>query len=195
MSTTELLRIMDLIKAIEGEMKNPNEDSVAMLGVHGISAASVALQLASQKQGYLMMSDQRKTEEEKFVYEPREDLAEFLKDVVGVCEATRCEYSYLWKEFHYDRKDETKWSWKENLSGISEIVGYIGDMPINVSLSTAIVNGQKILFYDGISQVVDHVMIRKWLEIVLPDTCWAAAERTGRFNHTDATNFCNIIKR
>lgn len=115
------------------------------------------------------------------------EMTEFLNGVVGVVEANSYERLCLWKEY----TEELKKRWKDNRSGFSEVIGYLADMPVCISLFTSEVDGHKILFIDATSQVIDHRMIDKWLIETMPKS---AFKDDGRFvNKTDAMNFHNIF--
>ena len=114
------------------------------------------------------------------------DLARFLAGVVGVIDATRCEQSYIYE--HATRHGAV---WKSDNVGRGVPVGFVGDDPVYVSLSTATVNGGKVLFYEATSKVVDHDLVRAWLEKHLP----ATARVDGQLNHSDATNWHNVLPR
>jgi hypothetical protein len=81
--------------------------------------------------------------------------------------------------------------WVENFLGYSETLGRLADMPVCVSLRTAVVRGHKLLFIDPTSQVVDHRLIDEWLEEWLPPT----ARRGSVVNKVDAANFHNVFPR
>lgn len=115
------------------------------------------------------------------------ELETFLFCVMGAVEATSYEQLCLWQEHHQTAHR----AWIENNMGLSVTVGHVGDMPVNISLSTAIVSGHKVLFYDDISQVVDHEMIEEWLKKNLPAS---AHTPDGRLNKTNAMNFLNIFR-
>ena len=113
---------------------------------------------------------------------------EFLRGTAGVIEATTCEHQYLWQEFTTESAD-----WVSDMAGIEVTVGGIGDMPVYISLRCAVIRGHKIVFYHATSQVVDHRMIREWLDMHMPQS---AFDREGeRLNRTDATNFYNVFPR
>ena len=118
---------------------------------------------------------------------PDEELRKFLDGVVGVCEATSCEYHYVWEHWH------ERVEWKQNNMGLGETVGTLDDRPVHISLRTAEIDGKKILFWEATSQVVDHEMIRKWLQKNLPITAFREGDPRQGVNQTDATNFHIIV--
>jgi len=111
------------------------------------------------------------------------EMTEFLKGVAGVCEATRCEQSHIWERWH------ERLEWKDNPMGYGETVGHLADMPVHISLTTAVIGGRKILFWHATSQVVDHRMIDKWLNENLPVTAFRDGDPRKGIFRTDATNF------
>lgn len=109
---------------------------------------------------------------------------EFLQGVIGVVEATSFEYHQLWKDW------EDKSTWKSNNSGYGQVIGYLDSRPVFLSLRTAIIVGQKVLFIEPTSEVVDWKLIDTWLLVNLPET----AMIDKRINRTDAMNFTNVFR-
>lgn len=120
---------------------------------------------------------------------PDDQLIKFLDGVVGCVEANSNERSNLW-ERNSKREDDRKKTWEENSSGLGVCVGIIGDFQVYISMTTAVIDGQKILFYDGTSRVVDHEMIRSWLKDCLPKTAFDG----DKLNNTDAQNFHCVFR-
>ena len=118
---------------------------------------------------------------------PDKERTDFLEGVVGVCEATSCEYHYVWEHWH------ERVEWKQNNVGLGEVVGHLDGRPVFLSLRTAMIDGKKILFWDATSQVVDHEMIRKWLQENLPVSAFRDNDPRRGVNQTDATNFHIIV--
>ena len=80
-------------------------------------------------------------------------------------------YSYL-KNLHEKAKVQAKKiaeknryrvNWEQVYEGHWIEIGKIGNRPVAIEFSFAIIEGKKIAFYNGCSQVVDHKMIKKWL--------------------------------
>lgn len=115
-----------------------------------------------------------------------EHLTKFFEGVVGVVEANSFERMMLWKE----NQDIGKRTWVENNSGYGVTVGEVAGDPVFLSVLTAQVDGHKLLFIDPTSQVVDHRLVRKWLDKNLPQSAFRA---DGLLNITDAMNFANIF--
>lgn len=110
--------------------------------------------------------------------DPTDDkkVGKFLDGAVGAIEATSAEYSLLWDRL----RNEV--SWDSNLSGMMLTIGELAGCPVSLSLHTAVVGGRKIVFYNACSQVVDHKMVREWMDRVLPDV-----------PHTDADNAYSVL--
>lgn len=124
----------------------------------------------------------------------QEDVDDFLKDTHGIVEANSFEQLCLWRDYvgwttpRYDRS-----KWIENLSGLFLHIGNLGDMPVTLSLFSAIINGKKIVFWDSPSQVVDHRLIEQWFETNLPK-CAFRKDNDSLPNRADAMNFHNIFR-
>jgi hypothetical protein len=104
--------------------------------------------------------------------------------ISGIVEANSFETMCLWQRW----KDNGK-SWVSTGHGYGPKVGTYGDMPVCISLLTAMVEGQKILFVDPTSQVTDHRLIEAWLKANVP----SALRKDGYLNKTDAMNFANAV--
>ncbi len=122
----------------------------------------------------------------------KEDAALF-KDVVFIVEATSCEYMSLWREYHYSSRpglDDNGLplilSWEEVGMGHAITIGEVDKRPNVISIRYAILNGKRVMFYYGCSQVVDHQMIRNWLEMHASHLTY---DNGHRWAHTNATNF------
>ena len=57
------------------------------------------------------------------------------------------------------------------------------------------VGGHKILFVDPTSRVVDHEMIRAWLQANAPVTAFHGCDPRKGLNIVDAGNFHNVLPR
>lgn len=89
-----------------------------------------------------------------------DDKEKKLKETVYFCEATGYEQLSIWREEH-ERHD-----WVQDMSGFSQVIGYIDKKrkkPVNVSFSFAVVDGQRICFYEAISRYVDHKMVEEFI--------------------------------
>lgn len=116
----------------------------------------------------------------------KRELDRYLEGVTGVVEATDFERQCLW-QLHTDHGRK----WESSGHGLMCGVGKLADMPITISLITATVDGEKILFFDSPSRVVDHRQVDAWLVANMPES----ARRDGRINRSDATNFHNVLRR
>ncbi len=118
-----------------------------------------------------------------------EQHAEFFTDVVFLIEATSHEYMSLWQDFSSEA-DRPRWpkrvlSWKQESVGSMPQVGWIGNRPIFVSIKYARLNGHRVMFYHGCSELVDHKMIEQWLRHF--------TEKTIGWKHCDSGNFHNCL--
>ena len=109
---------------------------------------------------------------------------DFLKDVVSVVEANTFEDFTLWEKWH------AKVDWVQNASGTGVTVGRLADMPVFISLITAVVNKKKVLFIHPTSQVVDWRLIEDWLHANMPN-CTERLEDKVRVH--SAQNFHNVV--
>jgi hypothetical protein len=118
----------------------------------------------------------------------REELDKFLEGVVGIVEdATSLGASYIYEKVtERDGRD----AYKQGGYGLMHTVGEVGDMPVCVSLNCNHIRGHKILFVEATSRVVDHKMIRDWIEAVAPKTAY---DKHGRLNISDENNWPNAI--
>ena len=79
-----------------------------------------------------------------------------LKDIEGIVEATNFETLCLYEKY----KDD----WKQINSGTFVTVAKVENRPICLSLTVNFVKGNKILFIEPTSQLIDWKLINKWLE-------------------------------
>lgn len=115
--------------------------------------------------------------------------AELFKDVEFVIEATSTEQHYLWCE--NDRNEyNRKVTWVEVSMGHAIPIGSLDGRPVNVSLSYAVLNGVRVMFYYGVSQVVDHKMIEEWLRYHTENLRYGG----GRWSRCDAMNFAHCLQ-
>jgi hypothetical protein len=117
------------------------------------------------------------------------EIEDYLHGVTGVIEATNDEKHYVWER----NKRGPNYPWSDTGSGYLATVGNVGDRPICISLLTTTINGGKILFYHATSSLVDHDMIREWLEKSLPVTAFRDRDPRKGLNHTDSTNWVHAI--
>lgn len=117
-----------------------------------------------------------------------DEIVAYLANVEAVCEATNFEKHSLWKEFTENRNPD---NWDDAGQGYLKTVGHIDEHPVCISLLTATIQDRIFLFYHATSRFVDHDMVRKWLEENLPAS---AFKSPGYLNHSDATNFWNLVK-
>lgn len=85
-------------------------------------------------------------------------------------EATPAEAHDLWERFHEGL------AWEQVMSGHGVTLGHIDNRPIFLSINWVLINGHPIAIYTAESQVVDHLMVEKYIK-----------SNCGR--STDVTNF------
>lgn len=120
---------------------------------------------------------------------PDAEMTKFLEGVVGVVEADNYGKHMLWVE---NSRRDTPLTWVQNCHGYLLTIGMLDDMPVCISLFTAVIDGHKLLYLEATSTVVDHRMIDDWLKKNLPES---AFQPGGEFvNSTDAMNFHNIFR-
>lgn len=108
----------------------------------------------------------------------------FLKTEFVVA-ATSTEQQMLWHRHHYTASTP----WKQESKGTSIQVGELAGFPVNVSIFWATIDGLYVLFYEPISQVVDHKMVESWFD----KNCnprWDNGSRGARVN---AENFNHVL--
>jgi hypothetical protein len=116
------------------------------------------------------------------------EVAAYCAGVIGVVEANSFEQLSLW---HQNSQRDTPKTWDSAPRGGPLVtIGHVAGMPVCIALSKVQVGGRVILFMDATSQVVDHRMIKEWLEVNMP----ASARREGgAVNLVDAMNFNNVF--
>lgn len=108
-------------------------------------------------------------------------------------EATHHEQHMFWEKYHYQPRENEPVvrEWKEESQGRMPTIGYIGKRPICVCIFYAKLNGKRVAFYEGVSQLVDHEMIDKWLKHFTLDTI--RCDNGTRWAHCDAWNFYHCL--
>lgn len=104
-------------------------------------------------------------------------------DIVFFIEANDFERSQLWLQYNKDVQ------WKPD-SGLICTIGHINQRPICVSVTFDILNGKRVMFYYGCSQLVDHEMIDEWLD----HNVKAKWDNMTRRAHCDAMNFHHCLQ-
>lgn len=137
--------------------------------------------------------------------------ADLFKDVVWLCKATGEEQFNLWQHFAHNSdsrlyKEGGKYppvsiKWEQRNPGCSVRIGTVDGRPINVGVSYAYLNGHLVVFYEGLSQLVDWAMIDSWIRHYA-EKClgWELkSEIPGRaadtWPHCDAANFTNCFRK
>lgn len=122
----------------------------------------------------------------------QESDAEFFKDVVFLVEATHHEQHQFWHDWHYvPRYEGTAIEfWEQVMEGRMITIGQIDRRPVTICINWAYLNGYKVMFYEGTSQVVDHQMVERWIDHFASDIKWDNGYRRAR---TDSNNFHSCI--
>ena len=110
-----------------------------------------------------------------------------LKLTKFVVNASSFEAQLLWEKFCKDaiqKTDLNRYEWEQQNPGCSQTIGELDGRPVCLSLFWNKINGIMILFYEATSQVVDHLMVEKWLK----KNCCPKYEH-GREAHCNAENF------
>lgn len=100
-----------------------------------------------------------------------------FKNLDGFVDADSFAYQALWEKHHEEL------GWAGNSSGYLLTVGHLDKRPITVETRFATVAGKKLCFWCSPSQVVDHILIRKWFDKYFKG-----------IPHEDATSFYNILR-
>lgn len=95
-------------------------------------------------------------------------------------EANSCEQQYLWKDFGPESILK-KHSWEQEGMGIVRKLGELDNMPVNISISWAYIDGHLVGFYYSPSMVTDYRMLDEFIK------------KTGK-QEVDAMNFHNCIR-
>lgn len=118
---------------------------------------------------------------------------DLFKDVEFLVAANSNERHNLWEMYYYYLnldKPPIK-TWEQELAGESIQIGTIDKRPIVVATFCAKLNGHRIMFYYGCSQLVDHKMIDEWLQYwTLKTIRW---DNNMRWAHCDAMNFHSCL--
>ncbi len=92
-----------------------------------------------------------------------------LKSVIGVIEANSFEYMTLWEMYASEALSfgigtRARCDWREDLSGLFFIIGHLAERPVTIQLRFAELNGHRVIFFNSPSVVVDHDMVRSWID-------------------------------
>lgn len=113
---------------------------------------------------------------------------DFIQGATAIVEATNFEYSCLWERYHKTKK------WDDRADGIGPVVGYVDqkkqNKAISISLRSAVVDGQKILFWFPMGRWSDYDVIEEWIKQAMPETAF----QDGRLNKQDAGNFICVLR-
>ncbi len=91
-----------------------------------------------------------------------ESHAALFNDVEFVVEANSFEKHVLWTHYGIDLRLSGKFPWHDEDSGKSAQIGTVDGRPVCLSIEYVIINNKRVMFYDAMSQVVDHRLIDEW---------------------------------
>jgi len=125
----------------------------------------------------------------------KEDTAESrLKETLFIVEATSFEKHCLWLQFSntspnrlYPETPPVKW---EQLDGFLITVGTYHTHPICISAQWDRINGELVMFWEATSNVVNHTIIKKWLN----DNFKGKYDNGTRSAKSDAMNFGHCLQ-
>lgn len=130
-----------------------------------------------------MAAKKKKKKSTAKLYPFNDSHKELFKDVVYLVEANHNETHLLWERFHYKPVYDFKVdSWVQVMEGYGPVIGELDNRPICVGITYAILNGKKVMFYEGQSEVVDYKMIEDWRDHYAPN-----------ISHCNATNFGHCL--
>lgn len=120
------------------------------------------------------------------------DYLKKMTETQFVVEATWDEVYMLWGKYSnqsFYKTDLNSWNWEDSNPGWCVEVGKMGEFLVIVSMQWNRINGVLVLFYEGISRVVDHEMIEEWLKA----RCAPRWDKGSRLAYTNAANFHNVL--
>lgn len=103
----------------------------------------------------------------------QEEIAERWPKTVFVVEADDFAQFYLWRNHSHEhlemngradgRFDGPRHKWEQMNPGYLVTIGKIKKMPVCVSVTWNKIDGYLVAFYEAVSRVVDHDMVRDWI--------------------------------
>jgi hypothetical protein len=118
-------------------------------------------------------------------YKPIDNM---LAETKFLVEASSAEQRFLWEKWVDNLKIIREDEWVQKNPGYSLTIGEIKGRPIVISISWVVIKGVLVGFYEATSQLVDWVMIEKWLD----EHCNPMYDKGTRRARTDASNFHNV---
>jgi hypothetical protein len=106
-----------------------------------------------------------------------------LAETVFIVEATDLERLMLWRD-HAERTN-----WQQDNPGTMIIAGHLDGRPVCVTLTWEIQCGQRVLFWEATSEVVDYKMIKAWFAQNTHAPDWGG----GRPARCNASNFHHCL--
>jgi hypothetical protein len=101
----------------------------------------------------------------------RETSEDYLASCVCAVEASHCEVLDIWTRFSDPenpfKRECRQYDWKD-VHGWLETIGHLDNRPICIDIRIVELDGRRILFWEGCSQLVDYAMIERWFANKLP---------------------------
>ena len=123
------------------------------------------------------------------------DLDPRLEDTVFVVEADSFASHMLWSEhakqgsvYSTLSPDAKRYQWEQDTMGLWYQIGELDNRPVAISFNWFKIDGHRVMFYECMSQVVDHKMVEEWLRRHCSPRCIS-----GRLAHCDAMNFHHCL--
>lgn len=119
-----------------------------------------------------------------------------LNETRFVVNATSDEVQMLWEKFSTETIHKTPLSvyrWDQLNPGRVIDLGKLAGMPVCMSVRWFRINGILVMFYEGISQVVDSRMMDKWIEENV--SCKDQDGRPAKCNPANIHHALNYIKK
>jgi hypothetical protein len=105
-------------------------------------------------------------------------------ETVFIVQATHAEVHYLWRQWHKRVK------WEQDCLGHCATVGTVANLPVVVCCSWALLDGQRVMFYEATSRVVDWSMVENWVWEQVGPLKWDDNRRRAQ---CDTMNFAHCI--
>jgi hypothetical protein len=111
-----------------------------------------------------------------------------VADCLYLIEANSYETHKLWEDYsdqgRRDPPTKKVAKWSSGIGGPAITVGKLDQRPVVLSMMVREIEGIPVCFIDACSQVVDHIMIDLFLDIVMPGV-----------QRTNASNFHHFLNR
>jgi hypothetical protein len=139
------------------------------------------------------LTEQRRAESDR-------NQKQWIAETAFLVESTSFEHQVLWekwsieavakKEFITIPENRHRVLWEQLSPGFFQQIGKLGKHPVCVEVQFARIAGHVVAFYDATSRVVDHDMVKKWLEETFKVPKWDSGTRVAQ---TNASNFHSCV--